>query len=82
MKAEDRRDPCDRARRRVTEENVIRINRRLEESVMSLMTVHNDNGTLSGVKAARAETTACVSVICLLASAPLFVAIGLMIWGG
>jgi len=48
---------------------------------MSLMTVHNDNGTLSGVKAARAET-ACVSVICLLASAPLFVAIGLMIWGG
>ena len=81
MKAEDRRDPCDRARQRVTEENVIRINRRLEESVMSLMTVHNDNGTLSDVKAARAET-ACVSVICLLASAPLFVAIGLMIWGG
>jgi len=49
---------------------------------MSLMTVHNDNGTLSGVKAARVETTACVSVICLLASVPLFVAIGLMIWGG
>jgi len=81
VKAEDRRGPCDRARQRITEENVIRINRRLEESVMSLMTVHNDNGTLSGVKAARAET-ACVSVICLLASAPLFVAIGLMIWGG
>jgi hypothetical protein len=49
---------------------------------MSLMTVHNNNGALSGAKAGQAETIACVSVICLLASAPLFVAIGLMIWGG
>jgi len=49
---------------------------------MSLMTMHNDSGALSGAKGERAETIACVSVICLLASAPLFVAIGLMIWGG
>jgi predicted S18 family serine protease len=49
---------------------------------MSLMTVHNDNAVASGPHAGRAETIACVSVICLLASAPLFVAIGLMIWGG
>jgi hypothetical protein len=49
---------------------------------MSLMTVHNDNAVASGRQAGRAETIACVSVICLLASAPLFVAIGLMIWGG
>ncbi len=49
---------------------------------MSLMTVHNDNAVVSGSRAGRAETIACVSVICLLASAPLFVAIGLMIWGG
>jgi hypothetical protein len=49
---------------------------------MSLMTVHNDRGALSGGKPAQLETIACVSVICLLASAPLFVAIGLMIWGG
>jgi len=49
---------------------------------MSLMTVHNSSGALSGAKAGQAETIACVSVICLLASAPLFVSIGLMIWGG
>ncbi|CAN3989768.1 hypothetical protein MCBRY_000588 [Methylocystis bryophila] len=49
---------------------------------MSLMSVHNHDAALSAAHAARAETIACVSVICLLASAPLFVAIGLMIWGG
>ncbi len=48
---------------------------------MSLMTMHNHN-VLSASHAARAETIVCVSVICLLASAPLFVAIGLMVWGG
>jgi len=49
---------------------------------MSLMTMRGGNGVVSGSHTGRAETIACVSVICLLASAPLFVAIGLMIWGG
>jgi hypothetical protein len=48
---------------------------------MSLMTMHNHNA-VSASHAARVETIVCVSVICLLASAPLFVAIGLMVWGG
>jgi hypothetical protein len=48
---------------------------------MSLMTMHN-HSAVSASHTARAETIVCVSVICLLASAPLFVAIGLMVWGG
>ncbi len=49
---------------------------------MSLMTMNNHSAAVSASQAARAETIVCVSVICLLASAPLFVAIGLMVWGG
>jgi hypothetical protein len=58
------------------------LDRPVEDQVMSLMTMQNNNGAVTGGQGARTETIACVSVICLLASAPLFVAIGLMIWGG
>jgi len=49
---------------------------------MSLATIHNSDRGIAGGEVARAETVACVSAICLLASAPLFVAIALMIWAG
>jgi hypothetical protein len=49
---------------------------------MSLATIHNVNGAIGNGDVARSETIATVSIICLLASAPLVVAIALMVWGG
>jgi len=49
---------------------------------MSLASIHSSSGSMSGGEVARRETVATVSLICLLASAPLFVAVALMVWGG
>jgi hypothetical protein len=49
---------------------------------MSVATVHKDNSAMAGDGVTPAETVACVSAICLLASTPLLMAIALMAWGG
>jgi len=47
---------------------------------MSLATLHNNR--IRNGEVTRSETIATVSMICMLASAPLVVAIALMVWGG
>jgi hypothetical protein len=48
---------------------------------MSLV-IEKSGGAVPGGDVAWAERVACVSAICLLASAPLLAAIALMIWAG
>ena len=49
---------------------------------MSLVMSPKDGSGFGNATPESAETVACVSTICLLASAPLLLSIALMIWGG